>query len=142
MASFSTIRFESTVDRPCDVLVNEDSLWNRLSTSVEDGASLPTLPAMAFDETARERLLLKAEPDCGDRYVALYVCQVCGDFSCGVVAARIERIDEAVEWSEVGFFRPESGLEPFAGFEPLRFAWSEYEAAVRADPDGVSTAQN
>ena len=78
-----------------------------------------------------ERLLVGAPGDFEDGRIALFVCQVDGDFGCATLSAEVVVRDEVVEWQNLGWqVDYESGVR---GADPplsIRFARDAYDAVL------------
>lgn len=94
----------------------------------------------SFQDESLARLLLQLPPDYewGGGRTALYVCPEDGDLHCGAITAVLERDGDTVVWRDFGY---ETGLDldppelDQLGLDhlgPFRFAWTDYEAALRA----------
>jgi hypothetical protein len=87
----------------------------------------------AYQQSVVDHLLLRAEADLPSGRHGLFVCPECGDLSCGVVGAVIERVEDRITWRDFAY---ENGWEPpsrnhLGALGPYTFSWAQYEVAIR-----------
>jgi hypothetical protein len=106
--------------------------------------------ALTAQQDTVAHLLCERAPDFpwGGGRTGLYVCPEDGDLHCGAVTAVVERQGTEVVWRDFGYETgldidpPELDTRDLEGLGPYRFAWVEYEAAIRAGfgMDGFNAA--
>ncbi|HUF05519.1 MAG TPA: hypothetical protein VMM38_15270 [Aridibacter sp.] len=62
-----------------------------------------------FDLQYREMLLRKREGDVPVGRVPLFVCEICGDYECGVVSCEIELAQDGIVWRDFATHYNEGG---------------------------------
>lgn len=121
-----------------DFVVNGERLSDLLKHDLASRLGLRIPGSAGNPDTEREtveKLLLCGAPDFPDDRYALYVCPECGDFGCGVVAARITREADAYVWHDFGWqtdYEDEVYRDGFQQLGPFRFEAAVYEEVLRA----------
>jgi hypothetical protein len=133
-----------------DFLIDGRALSGAAHTRVADLISRLGWGSRAYQDDAVAHLLLSVAPDYpwdGGR-TALYVCPEDGDLHCGAITLVIERHDEEIVWRDFGYETgldidpPELDQTGLVELGPYRFAWAQYESAIRSGYglDGFNTA--
>lgn len=119
-----------------DLIINDISFYNLLKNRGFDLVSCLGWSFINIQQNEINKLLLKGLPDFeNDRY-AIYVCPECGDLGCGAVSVKLERKDNLIIWSDLGF-EDNLGIETvrydkLKDIGPFYFNYYDYEDTLKS----------
>ena len=131
---YPTTASEMSARYSVDFIVNGTSLHELLRADPLAGRFCQAWFAKSLPETA-EVFLLKRVPDLENGRVMLYICNGCGDISCGAITLQVSNTEDGgYVWSDFAFendYDEEmTDRASHAAIGPFRFSAEQYQAAI------------
>lgn len=125
----STIEFNGSTQ---DYLVDGKLLLPHLAKHEGIGIA-DYIPALIAQPKVTDRLAGAAKPDIQGEYVAIYLCGMCGGYDGNPIGTRVELQDDAVRWTELGFYSDYEGdgfATPFKKVREYVFERASYDIFI------------